>query len=345
MRLRWPLTGRAEEMRLIEAVLWDPDPCGMVIHGSAGIGKSRIAREALSFAASKGCETHWAVATSSSQKIPLGAFAHWAGSAVGDTLQLVGSVIESLIAASGGSQVVIGVDDVSLLDDASTFVLHQIVQRRAAKLILTLRDGEPISAGTRELWKVAQFGRLDLRPLSPEETTELLLATLGGRLDPDAVRRLWNLTCGNVLYLRNIVEQEIADGRLVEQHGRWCWVGDPVVPPDLAELIESRIGALPAPVNDVVDVLAVGEPIELGSLTRITDPAAVEEADVRGLLTLDQVDGRVEVRVAHPLYAEVRKRRAAPTRLRRLRGLVAAELATAGRADVRAVVRRAVLSL
>lgn len=97
--------------------------------------------------------------------------------------------------------------------------------------------------------------------------------------------------------------------------------------------------------NDVVDVLAVGEPIELGSLTRITDPAAVEEADVRGLLTLDQVDGRVEVRVAHPLYAEVRKRRAAPTRLRRLRGLVAAELATAGRADVRAVVRRAVLSL
>ncbi len=345
VRLRWPLTGRAEEMRLIEAVLWDPDPCGMVIHGSAGIGKSRIAREALSFAASKGCETHWAVATSSSQKIPLGAFAHWAGSAVGDTLQLVGSVIESLIAASGGSQVVIGVDDVSLLDDASTFVLHQIVQRRAAKLILTLRDGEPISAGTRELWKVAQFGRLDLRPLSPEETTELLLATRGGRLDPDAVRRLWNLTCGNVLYLRNIVEQEIADGRLVEQHGRWCWVGDPVVPPDLAELIESRIGALPAPVNDVVDVLAVGEPIELGSLTRITDPAAVEEADVRGLLTLDQVDGRVEVRVAHPLYAEVRKRRAAPTRLRRLRGLVAAELATAGRADVRAVVRRAVLSL
>lgn len=65
VRLRWPLTGRAEEMRLIEAVLWDPDPCGMVIHGSAGIGKSRIAREALSFAASKGCETHWAVATSS----------------------------------------------------------------------------------------------------------------------------------------------------------------------------------------------------------------------------------------------------------------------------------------
>lgn len=345
VRLKWPLTGRAEEMRLIEAVLWDPDLCGVVIHGAAGIGKSRIAREALSFAATKGSETRWAVATSSSQKIPLGAFAHWAGSAIGDTLQLVGSVIESLIAASAGSQVAIGVDDVNLLDDTSIFVLHQIVQRRAAKLILTVRDREPVGAGMRELWKAGQFERLDLRPLSPDGTTELLLATLGGGVDLDAARRLWKLTCGNVLYLRNIVEQEIADGRIAEEQGRWCWHGDPVVPPDLVELIESRIGVLPASVSDVVDVLAVGEPIELGSLTRITDPAAVEEADVRGLLTLDQVDGRVEVRVAHPLYAEVRKRRAAPTRLRRLRGLVVAELVTAGRADVRAIVRQAVLSL
>ena len=54
----------------------------------------------------------------------------------------------------------------------------------------------------------------------------------------------------------------------------------------------------------------------------------------------------VEVRVAHPLYGEVRRKRAAPTRLRRLRGLVAAELAASDdRDDVRLVVRRATLSL
>jgi DNA-binding CsgD family transcriptional regulator len=54
----------------------------------------------------------------------------------------------------------------------------------------------------------------------------------------------------------------------------------------------------------------------------------------------------VEVRVAHPLYGEVRRRRAAPTRLRRLRGLVAAELAAADdRDDIQVVVRRATLSL
>ena len=261
-------------------------------------------------------------------------------------LQLVRGVIESLTAAPAGATVVVGVDDVHLLDDLSTFVVHQIVQRGAAKVVLTVRDGEPIPAAIQEMWKAGQFDRLDLQPLSLDETTTLLSATLGGSVDPVAASRLWKLTRGNALYLRNIVEQEVADGRLVQQRGFWRWLGDPIVPPGLVELIESRIGALPTAVSDVVDALAVGEPIELASLTRITDPAAVEEADMRGLITLEPVDAGVEVRVAHPLYGEVRRKRAAPTRLRRLRGLVAAELAASDdRDDVRVVVRRATLSL
>ena len=274
------------------------------------MGKSRIAREALSAAASQGCETRWAVGTSSARAIPLGAFTAWAPSGVTDTVQLLRGVIESLTAASSGATVVVGVDDVHLLDDLSTFVVHQIVQRGAAKVVLTVRDGEPIPAAIQEIWKVGQFDRLDLQPLSLDETTTLLSATLGGSVDPDAAQRLWKLTRGNVLYLRNIVEQEVADGRLVQQHGYWRWIGDPIMPPGLVELIESRIGALPAPVGDVIDALAVGEPIELAALTRITDPAAVEEADTRGLITLEPAGGGIEVRVAHPLYGEVRRRRA-----------------------------------
>jgi DNA-binding CsgD family transcriptional regulator len=212
--------------------------------------------------------------------------------------------------------------------------------------VLTLRDGEPVPTAVREIWRGGQFDRLDLQPLSLDETTTLLSATLGGSMDPDVAHRLWTLTRGNVLYLRNIVEQEVADGRLEMQHGYWRWTGDPIVPPGLVELIESRIGDLPAPVADVIDALAVGEPIELAALTRITDPVSVEEADTRGLITLEPVVGDVEVRVAHPLYGEVRRRRAAPIRLRRLRGLVAAELAASDdRDDVRLVVRRATLSL
>ena len=263
-----------------------------------------------------------------------------------DTVQLLQGVIESLTAAPSGAKVVVGVDDVHLLDDLSTFVVHQIVQRGAAKVILTVRDGVEIPAATQEIWKVGQFDRLDPKQLSLEESTTLLTAALGGSVDSDAAQRLWKLTRGNVLYLQNIVEQEVADGRIVHENGYWRWIGDPVMPPGLVELIESRIGALPTPASEVIDVLAVGEPIELTALTRITDAAAVEEAETRGLITLEPAGSGIEVRVAHPLYGEVRRRRAPRSRLRRLRGLVATELAAASdRDDIEVVVRRATLSL
>jgi len=346
MQMRWPLIGRSEEMGAIQAAVSASDVSGIVIYGAAGVGKSRIARDALSAAESHGCQGRWAVGTSSARAIPLGVLSAWVPSGVTDTVQLLGGVIELLTAASSDAAVVVGVDDVHLLDDLSIFVVHQIVQRGAAKVILTVRDGEPIPAAVQEIWKGGQFDRLDLQPLSLDETSTLLSATLDGSVDPDAAQRLWNLTRGNVLYLRTIVDQEVADGRLVQQGGLWRWRGDPIMPPSLVELIESRIGALPTAVSDVVDALAVGEPIELAALRRITDPAAVEEAETRGLITLEPVVGGVEVRVAHPLYGEVRRRRAAATKLRRLRGQIAAELAASDdHDDIQVVVRRATLSL
>ena len=240
VRLSWPLTGRSHEMRLVDAAVSDANAPGVVISGAAGVGKSRVAREALNLAASRGFETRWAVGTASARVLPLGAFASWAHSAIGDQLRVVADVIDAMTSAPGGAPVVLAVDDVPLLDDLSTFVVHQIAQRSLAKVVLTVRDGEPISAGVQDIWRSSGFDRIDLQPLSRDETTALVEAALGGPLDPEAASRLWKLTHGNVLYLQNIVEQEVRDRRLATQHGYWRWTGDPVIAPQLAELIESR---------------------------------------------------------------------------------------------------------
>jgi DNA-binding CsgD family transcriptional regulator len=255
-------------------------------------------------------------------------------------------VIDSVTSAPPGTTVVLGVDDVHLIDELSTFVLHQIVQREAAKVVLTVREGERVPTDIYEVWKSGQFERLDLQPLSDSDVAELLSATLDGPVDPDAATRLWKLTRGNALYLRNIVEQEVADGRIRQENGYWQWIGEPSMPRGLVELIESRFGALAPPVVEVIDALAVGEPLEMTTLRRMADADAIEEANLRGLITVDQVEGGLEVRLAHPLYGEVRRSRSAETRLRRLRGRVATELASApGSDEMRTVVRRASLIL
>jgi DNA-binding CsgD family transcriptional regulator len=319
-------------MRTIVAAISDPGFAGILVSGPAGVGKSRIAREGLAAVASLGFEPRWVVGTMSARKLPLGAFAPWTGSASADRLQLVRSVIDSVTSAPRGTKVVLGVDDVHLLDELSTFVLHQIVQREATEIY--------------EIWRGGQFDRLDLQPLSAGEITELLTAALGGPVDPDAANRLWKLTRGNALYLRNIVEQEIADGRIQQKNGYWQWIGQPTMPKGLVELIESRFGGLSPPVGEVIDALAVGEPLDMTTLRRIAEPDAIEDAHVRGLITVDELDDGMVVRLAHPLYGEVRRSRSPETRLRRLRGQVATELASApGSDEMRTVVRRASLIL
>jgi DNA-binding CsgD family transcriptional regulator len=344
--MSWPFIGRTEEMRTVEAAISGSEVSGAVISGAEGVGKSRLVREALAAAAAQGCETRLTAGASSARAVPLGAFSAWAPSGVTDTVQLVRGVIEALTSAPSATKVVLGVDDVHMLDDLSTFVVHQIVARRLADVVLTVRDGEPIPPATQEIWKAERFERIDLAQLSVGDTGTLLTATLEGPVDPDAVDRLWKLTRGNVLYLQNIVEQEFAGGRLVQQNGYWRWVGDAIMPPGLVELIESRIGTLPKPVGEVIDTLAVGEPLDLALLTSITDAAAVEDAETRGLVTLENAGAGIEVRLAHPIYGELRRRRAPHSRLRRLRGLVATELAASGgRDDLRLVVRCATLTL
>ncbi|OMC32533.1 helix-turn-helix transcriptional regulator [Mycobacterium sp. GA-1841] len=344
MRLAWPLTGRLEESRLIDAALASTELSGIVIYGSAGVGKSRIAREALAAAGTGGYETRWAVGTSAAQGLPLGTFARWVGTSDADSAALVGRVIDGLTGTSDGRPVLVCVDDAHLLDGLSGFVLQQIVQRGAATLLLTVRAGAPVPAEVLTACDRGRFERLDLQPLSRDESTRLLTAALDGPPDEDAAGRLWRLTRGNVLYLRNIVEQEVAQGRLAYRQGYWRWTGDPVIPPSLVELIETRIGALPPAVSEVVDVLAVAEPIQLHRLVAITDADAVVTAEARGLITIDPADR--EVRVAHPLYAEVRRNRVPGSRLRRLRGLVATALGDRDDRDsMRVVVRRAALML
>lgn len=324
MRLTWPLTGRAEEMDVVTTALSPGGHRGVVIRGAYGVGKTRLAREAVS--ASNICETRWVVGTSSARVLPLGAFTQWLGRPAGGRERQAHDVVEALTDVPDGSTVVVAVDDAHLLDDLSLVVLRQIIARHHTRILLTAPTDATIPEPAQEIWRSGQFVRLDLQPLSQAESTRLVSAALRGEVDPDAAARLWKLTRGNVLYLRNIVEHAVSDGSFSRVDGCWRWSGATILPPGLAATIEMRIGALREAVGEVLDVLTIGGPIELAALGRITDPAAVEEADARGLVTLDDIDGRVEVRVAHPMYAELRKRGAPFTRLSRLRGMLAAEL-------------------
>jgi DNA-binding CsgD family transcriptional regulator len=342
----WPLTGRDEELRLIaEAIADRREPGGVAIIGRAGVGKTRLAREAATAASIVGATVRWTAGTQSAQTIPLGAFAEWATGSSGSPLQLVAGVIEALSTGPGCTHAVIAVDDAHLLDALSAFVLHQVVLRKAASVIVTIRGGEPVSDAVTALWKDGYLPLLELQPLSCAESETLLRGALTSRVDPECARRIWESTGGNVLYLRHLVAQETAAQRLVNTAGTWTWTGTPVISPTLIDLIESQVGSVPEAVLEAVDLVAIAEPLELGLLAALVDASVVEDAELRDLLAVTSSGGGTFARVGHPLYGEIRRNRAGPSRLRRLRGRVASELAKRADRDDADTVRLGVLWL
>src|ERR1700730_9024420 len=164
----------------------------------------------------------------------------------------------------------------------SALVVQQLALSNRARIVLTVRSGEPAPDAITSLWKDRLCQRVEVLPLSLDETSVLLEAVLDGQLDSVSGRRLWALTHGNVLYLRQLVEDERSTGRLKHHAGVWIWDGAPVISAGLSELVAARMGRLSSGVGQVVDALALCEPLA-EVLGRVADGDAVEVAEAAGL--------------------------------------------------------------
>jgi len=337
----WPLIGRAEELEVIAGAIGKSSAsAGVVIFGNLGVGKSRLAHDAASRC--DGAVVRCAAGSSAARAIPLGAFVNWLPVDIPEPVQAAGRVVKELLKCAESRPCIVVVDDAHLLDETSAFMLQQLIDRRLARLVLTVCSGAAVSDPVSALWRDRPVQRLDLQPLGQADSLTLLESVLNGSVDPVSERRMWSLTRGNVSFLRRIVEQETCSGRLRRTDGTWTWLPGAIVPSSVCELIEHQMGQLTDAIADTVDLLSVAEPLTLWMLVDIVGCEPVEQAEKRGLIIVDSRDEPV-VRLAHPLYGEVRRLRAGHIRLRRLRGTVAARLEPDG--DARHLLRRGFLRL
>lgn len=337
----WPLVGRDEELRTIAAALRHQQ--SVVLAGEAGVGKTRLAKEALARVAGRGVTTRWVTGSASARGLPMGAFAMLVGAVGNDPGEVLPRAMEALRAEAGPRGLALGVDDAHLLDDVSALLLQQLVIRGVAAVIATIRAGETAPAAVTALWKDGLVERVELPPLSSEDTIALLECALDGPVDSAAAARMWALTAGNALFLRHLVDGERAAGRLGRVAGVWRWDRQPTLPPLLVEIVAARMSGLPDSVRDVLDTLAIGEPLGLTTLVDITDSDAVEDAEERGLVIVEPDGRRMTTRLAHPLYGDVRRSTLGVVRSRRLRAGVAEALARTGSRRVGDVLRHAML--
>lgn len=106
-------------------------------------------------------------------------------------------------------------------------------------------------------------------------------------------------------------------GSLRREEGIWRLTGPLPVSSRLVEIIGTRLGGLDEPGRRALEVLAVGEPLEV----------ALER---RGLVRIEQDGRRLSARLAHPLYGEVLRARLSLLRSRVSARALADALTAAG---------------
>ena len=315
--MRWPLTGRDAELRLVGDALSGGSAGGVVIAGPAGVGKTRLAAEAAELAGAQGCAVEWVRASGSARSIPLGAFAALlpaTGRAVPEGVELLAHARHALAERAAGRRLVLCVDDGQLLDDASAALVHQLVAAGEAFAVVSVRRDEPGPDALRALWKDELCVLLELAELSRVEVESLLAVALGGPLDGLSANALWELTRGNALFLRELVRHGVDRGQLAQDGGLWRWRGEVGVGTRLGELLDLRIEDAGASGRRVLELVAVGAPLEVGLLE--PGEAAALEALERGELAQRRMDGRRRfVDVAHPLHGEAVRAQLVSTRV------------------------------
>lgn len=310
----WPLTGRLDEMDRIRRSLAGGDQHSLMLVGPAGVGKTRLAREAQRIAREAGHDAVWLSATHSIARTPLGVFAPLLPAADGPGDLLTRSARAVLDRPRDGGLVLL-VDDAHLLDDLSAGLIHQLAAAHGVHVVLTVRSGEAVPEPVTALWKDDVVRRVELGQLGDAAVGALLGSVLGGQVDPEAIRVLAHRCAGNALLLRELTLSALAAGALTRHLGLWRLVGS--LPPSdrIVELMGARLEGLSDEAVRLLEGVAYAEPLGSAELADIAVPGLVDRLQRQGLLTSSLVGRRVEVRLAHPLVGEVMRSRTSAVRV------------------------------
>jgi DNA-binding CsgD family transcriptional regulator len=337
---------RDDELRQALAALRDDAEFhGVALVGDSGVGKSTLARALADTLASGGATVRFALGTHTGSTVPLGAFFRSV------TVEAPQEPAAMLAAAhktlEREENLVVVVDDAQLLDSLSSTLVHQLAASGSARLIVTIRSGDPVPDAVTALLKERLLLSLRLDAFTREQTEGLARAVLGGVVDTGLINELHQRTAGSPLLLRGLLDAGRESGVLVRTDAGWQLRGALRADRQLYDLIEFRLQSSVPEELEAVEVLAAAEALDWEILRALCDADAVGRLERRGVIQMVADGSNTVARLGHPILAEAAIRHAGVVRSRQLNGMLAqqlqkrlkAEIQRSGLPDVRAQIR------
>ncbi|MGX5696847.1 LuxR C-terminal-related transcriptional regulator [Agromyces soli] len=307
----WPLVGRDASVDRAVRALESGQSRSVFLYGPSGIGKSRIQAAVGARLEASG----WLVLTASGNPalaaVPFATVAPAIARGVEnpalptatDPLTLFTMTSAVISELAGGRRVLLAVDDLSSADSVSVALIAQLAAAGTIALTATLPEGEPVPDGILPIASTADSMRLDVPPLDLDEVTELLATVLGAPVAHRDALELHGRSHGNPLFLRELVLGATAQSTLVKTESQWHLTGDLSGTPALRDLIKARMRGLAPEEQDVVERLALCQPLGVAEFTRPGAAEALAELESRGMIKVDESGHGIAITLAHPHYA------------------------------------------
>ncbi|WFE47743.1 LuxR family transcriptional regulator [Verrucosispora sp. WMMD1129] len=320
-----PFVGREAQLaRLIDTITLRPG--AVIVTGAPGVGKTRLAEEALRVLAGRGWRCLRGYAVAAGRDIPLAALSGIVPAMppidADGPAGLLAGVVTALNSLAETGRIVVFVDDVHQLDNVSAVALHQAVRAGSLALLATLPTGAEVPETIGALWRSGRAARMDVDPLDAADLEQVLVGWLGGPVACGTLDQVRRATAGNPLYLRELVLAAHDSGALTHDNELWQLRELPAAAGRLDDLVRCRLAGLDSAERTALEVLALAEPVGVRLLHDVLGGDVVETLERRGLITVRADGRRWEAQLAHPLYGEVlRGRIPTSTRLRWYRRL------------------------
>ena len=321
----WPIVARDDELRQALAALEDDAEFhGVALVGDSGVGKSTLARALADTLESGGSTVRYVLGTQTGCAIPLGAFFRSVTvEAAHEPAVMLAAAHQTL---EREENLVVVVDDAQLLDPLSSTLVHQLAASGCARLIVTIRSGEPVPDAVTVLLKERLLLSLRIEAFTREQTEALARAVLGGVVDTRLINELQQRTAGSPVLLRGLLSGGRESGVVVRTDAGWQLRGALRADRQLHDLLEFRLQSFAPEELEAVEVLAAAEVLDWGILRGLCDADAVGRLERRGVIQVVADGFNTVARLHHPLMAEVAIRHAGVVRTRQLNGMLAQHL-------------------